>query len=99
MHVRFFTWGGVQKLVTQAGLKISNTFWDFGTLAHYSDPEMFYPVLKNKVRRSRQAKIFLWFIYPVYLVFDFFFPRELRSRFVGTNPGFWCAGFYLHLSK
>ena len=99
MHIRFFTWVGLQDFIKTAGLKVGREFWDFGTLAHYSDPEMFYPVLKEKKKKSKSAKIFLNFIYPLYLIFDFFVPKQLRAYIVAINPGLLCSGFYLHLKK
>lgn len=99
MHVRFFTWSGVKDFIAKADLTLKRAYWDFGTLAHYSEPEMFANVLRNKSSKSAQARLFLDLLYPMYLLFNSLFPKKWRARFVGINPGFWCAGFYLHLHK
>ena len=99
MHVRFFTWKGVKKLLKKTKLKIVKEYWDIGTWAHYSDPEMFYRVLKNKKVKSTQAKIFLLVLYPIYQVVNFIFPKQLRAEFVKLKPGLLCAGFYLKVKK
>ena len=99
MHVRFFTWHGVKKLMQKVDLKIVKEYWDFGTWAHYSDPEMFYTVLKNKKNKSFQARLFLKIMYPIYSLVNLVFPRKIRAKIVKLNPGLFCAGFYLKVKK
>lgn len=99
MHVRFFTWSGVKRMMKLAGLKIDKKYWDFGTWAHYSDPEMFYTVLKNKKKKSKMAKLFLNLVWPLYEMVDWIFPRKMRAEVVDLAPGLLCAGFYIRLKK
>lgn len=99
MHVRFFTWTGFQRLISTTNFKIEKEFWDLGELAHYSDPEMFYQVLKDKANKSPQALLFLNIFYPLYRFINFIFPKSFRSKIVSLNPGLLCAGFYLRLRK
>ncbi len=98
MHIRFFTYKGAIRFLKVAGFKPVNFFWDFGTLGHCQDPEMYYPVLRIKKKKSFQAKLFLA-LYPFYKIFDFFFPRKLRAFIVGLKPGLLCAEFYFWAEK
>lgn len=101
MHIRFFTWRGVKKMLQSAGLCIQKTYWDFGTLAHYSDPLMYeyaFRLNKKKIVTRKQ-----WVLYkilvPGYKLFNIFFPRSLRAKIVSLAPGLLCAGFYLKVGK
>lgn len=98
MHLRFFTYKGVLKFLKTAGFRPKKFFWDFGTLGHCHDPEMYYPILKTKKKKSPQAKLFLT-LYPFYKIFNFFFPRKLRVFIVGLKPGLLCAEFYFWAEK
>ncbi len=99
MHIRFFTYKGLLKMLGVVGLKVVKGYWDFGTLAHYSDPEMFHKALYTKREKSALAKTFVYIIYPIYQVFNFFMPKKIRSLIVSLNPSLLCAGFYLRLKK
>lgn len=101
MHIRFFTWAGVKKMVKLNGLKVDKAYWDFGTLAHYSDPAMYeyaFKVNNKKITNQRQ-----WVMYklllPLFNLFSFVFPRKLRGYIVSIAPGLLCAGFYVRLKK
>jgi len=101
MHIRFFTWKGVKKLLQLAGLKIVKEYWDFGTLAHYTDPMMYEYAFKlnNKKISSKRQWIFYKIFLPFYKVFNFIFPKKIRNFVVSFFPGILCAGFYLRVAK
>lgn len=91
MHKIFFTWKGFQEFLHISGLKITKTFWDFGTLNHYSQPEMAFDYMKQKGISKYLVKlgVFVWKFY------NFIFPKNLRSRIVSISPSLMCASFYV----
>lgn len=103
MHIRFFTFGGVKRLIRLTGFVLDKWFWDFGALAHYEDPEMWVrPQLwkkANNIPLSRRGKIGLNYFYPIWRIINFIFPKKIRSMIVGLAPGLLCAGFYFRLRK
>lgn len=101
MHIRFFTWHGVKKMLKLASLKVDRAFWDFGTLAHYSDPEMYEYAFKlnNKKVTNKRQWLMYKVLFPAYKIFNFVLPKKLRGFIVGICPGLLCAGFYLKLKK
>jgi len=101
MHIRFFTWKGVKKMLTHADLKIEKGYWDFGTLAHYSDPLMYENAFKmnNKKISTKRQYIMYKVLIPCYKIFNFIFPKKIRSFIVSTCPSLWCAGFYIKVKK
>ena len=103
MHIRFFTYRGVGSFLNEAGLRAEKWFWDFGSLAHYFNPDMWLePQLwkkKNGLRLSRRAKIGLSVLRPLWTAFNIFFPRPLRAAIVSLAPGLLSAGFYVRARK
>jgi ubiquinone/menaquinone biosynthesis C-methylase UbiE len=101
MHIRFFTWKGVKKMLKKTNLKIKKTYWDFGTLAHYSDPEMYLNAFRmnNKQIKTKRQFIMYKILLPAYKLFNIIFPKPIRSKIVSISPNLFCAGFYLKLKK
>jgi len=101
MHIRFFTWTGVKKMLQTADLKIEKAYWDFGTLAHYSDPLMYENAFRmnNKKILSKRQWILYKLMLPGYKVFNIVFPKWIRAKIVSLAPGLLCAGFYLKVKK
>lgn len=102
MHVRFFTYGGLLRFLKTGGFVKEKGFWDFGTLAHYSNPDMFHEHMLLKFRDrplTPKAGVYRYVIYPLWQVFNVIFPRPVRSAIVGLAPGLLCAGFYLRCRK
>jgi SAM-dependent methyltransferase len=100
-HVRFFTYKGLKKMLSTAGCSIEKAYWDFGTLAHYSDPDMYktaFRMNRRQISSRRQWLMYKVFL-PFYSFFNFIFPKSLRSLVVSLAPGLLCAGFYLKLVK
>lgn len=93
MHKVFFTWGGFKSFIKLSGFKISKTFWDFGTLAHYNQPEMVFKYLQQKL--GKDGKLLLFFGKLSWSVFNFFFPKKLRLLLVSLRPGLLCSSFYV----
>lgn len=91
MHKIFFTWMGFQKFIKTSGLVISKTFWDFGTLNHYSQPEMVLDYMKQKGLSNVLIKI----SEASWNIFNFVFPKRLRSAVVSVSPSLLCASFYV----
>ncbi len=101
MHIRFFTWKGVKKMLALNNLKITKTYFDFGTLAHYSDPMMYLNAFKmnNKTIQTKRQFIMYKVLLPAYKIFNIIFPKTLRSKIVSLAPGLLCAGFYIRVKK
>ncbi|MGH9595133.1 MAG: hypothetical protein ACRD5L_18720, partial [Bryobacteraceae bacterium] len=103
MHIRFFTFRGFRAMLGAAQLNAEKYFWDFGTLAHYHDPEMWFaPQLRKRargVRLSRQAALAIWVLRPAWKVFNVIVPRSVRAWIVSLAPGLLCAGFYVRCVK
>lgn len=91
MHTRYFTWKGFQEFIKAGGFRIERKFWDFGTLAHYSQPEMAMDYLRTK----RINKVALLLMMYGWNFFNLIIPRRLRWEIVNLAPGFFCAGFYV----
>jgi len=103
MHIRFFTYKGFQRFLRIAGFRPEKWFWDFGTLAHYSNPDMWLePQLWKRAHGqplSQRGKLGIYVIRPLWKVFNFLLPYPLRSAIVSLIPGLLCAGFYVKVRK
>lgn len=99
MHIRFFTWKGIQKMLGKAKLKLDKTFWDFDTLAHYNDPEMYLPQMEKRAANGDYIAIRFLRIFKIYQIFSLIFPKRIRAKIVSINPDLMCAGFYFHARK
>jgi SAM-dependent methyltransferase len=103
MHIRFFTYKGFRQFLTAADLTPERFYWDFGNLAHYHNPDMWFePQLHKRAIRmplSPRAKFGLYALRPVWQLLNIVFPRRLRSFIVSLCPGFLCAGFYVRCRK
>jgi len=95
MHIRFFTWKGLKKLIKEGDFKIKKTFWDFGTLAYYNNPEFAIPILVQKKNKSFFEKLIVKLLPGIWRIFNIIFPPVLRAKIVSLDPGFFCASFYL----
>jgi ubiquinone/menaquinone biosynthesis C-methylase UbiE len=100
MHIRFFTYKGFRRFLAAAGLTPVRFYWDFGNLAHYHNPDMWFePQLQKRASGlplSRRAKFGLYVLRPAWQLLNVFFPRSLRSAIVSLCPGLLCGGFYVH---
>lgn len=102
MHIRFFTYKGFMRFLGKYGFTVEKAFWDFGVLAHYSSPDLFYDHIKEKYRGreyTTKAKFYMYGIMPLWRIFNVLFPRKLRHAIVSLSPGLMCAGFYLRCVK
>jgi SAM-dependent methyltransferase len=90
MHKIFFTWKGFQEFINVHGLKIVRNFWDFGTLNHYSQPEMAIVHLENSNKKSLSNIVTV-----IWKIFNFVLPRWIRSNIVSISPSLFCASFYV----
>lgn len=102
MHLRFFTYKGFLKFLHRGGFRVDKAFWDFGVLAHYSSPDLYYDHFREKFKDmplTPKAKIFKYVIMPIWALFNMVFPRSLRHAIVSLSPGLLCAGFYLRCVK
>jgi len=99
MHLRFFTYRGFRQFLRKVNLVPERFFWDFGTLAHYNQPEMIFGAQEEKQRQglplSPRATLGLVVLRPAYRVLNVMFPRRLRHVLVSLAPGLLCAGFYV----
>lgn len=89
MHLRYFTWNGFREFLKVHKLIIIKNFWDFGTLNHYSQPEMGFVYFQNTNKCLLKALKAMWSI------LNFIFPRSIRSFIVSLSPSFFCASFYV----
>jgi hypothetical protein len=102
MHIRFFTYKGFGQFLTAADLTPVRFCWDFGSLADYHNPDMWFePQLQMRARLplSTCAKFGLYALRPVWQVLNIVFPRRLQSAIVSLCPGLPCAGFYARCRK
>jgi SAM-dependent methyltransferase len=103
MHIRFFTYRGFRHFLEVAGLTPVKFYWDFGNLAHYCDPDMWFePQLQKRAAGlplSRRAKLGIRIIRPLWRLLNVVFPRSLRSAIVSLRPGLLCGGFYVRCRK
>lgn len=96
MHKIFFTWKGFQEFLKEKGFKISKTFWDFGDLSHYSQPE----TVINYLRQSKStSKFFIRLLDLLWKVFNIILPRDLRSWLVSLSPALLASSFYVWCTK
>ncbi len=94
MHKIFFTWKGFKEFLYEGNFTIKKTFWDFGTLAHYAQPEMVIAYLNNKNTNERIVLT----LSTLWNFFNFIFPRSIRGKVVSLSPNLLCAGFYVWCS-
>ncbi|RMG09124.1 MAG: class I SAM-dependent methyltransferase [Acidobacteria bacterium] len=103
MHVRFFTYKGFQRFLEVVGLKVEKFFWDFGNLAHYYNPDMWLEpqIWKKRMGKplSYRGKLGLYIILPLWIIFNWVFPKSLRQWIVSLLPNLLCAGFYVRARK
>jgi len=94
MHKTFFTWNGFRKFLKINNLEIIKKYWDFGTLNHYSQPEIYFAILEQ--RNDNFSKyLLLPTLRFFWIIFNIIFPRQLRSLIVSTSPSLMCASFYV----
>jgi ubiquinone/menaquinone biosynthesis C-methylase UbiE len=103
MHIRFFTYKGFRRFLKATGFRSEKWFWDFGNLAHYNNPDMWLePQLWKRAHGrsiSPRGKLGLYFIRPLWKIFDLIFPYPLRRAIVLLAPGLLCGGFYVRVRK
>lgn len=105
MHIRFFTFKGLLKLLNHIGFKIQKCYWDFGMLGHYADPERFSKQFRIRLFESKEGipcwkkLLIIKIFYPFYLILNFIFPKKLRSMIVALNPALLSASFYFKCTK
>lgn len=105
MHIRFLTYNSLLKLLRLCNFHIQNTFWDFGMLTHYADPEQFLShgrksLLEVLGKVSLTKKLVITYILlPAYKIINIIFPKKLRSKIVSISPGLLSASFYLRCVK
>lgn len=97
MHKIFFTWKGFKRMLGKNHLKIKKTFFDFGTLNHYSQPEMVFSYLLAK-NHGAANRLMVTILKYGWQLFNGVFPRELRSHIVSLSPSLFCASFYVWCS-
>jgi SAM-dependent methyltransferase len=99
MHIRFFSYAGFRRFLQAAGFKAEKWFWDFGNLAHYHQPEMWFEPQEWKKTHglplSRKGRLGLSLLRPAWTFLNIVFPRTLRSAIVARAPGLLCSGFYV----
>ena len=94
IHKIFFTWKGFQKFLKVHRFKIIKEFWDFGTLVHYSQPEIVFTKLEQE-KKFRSKKTFILIAKYLWRFFNIVFPRKIRSAIVRISPSLLCASFYI----
>lgn len=103
MHIRFFTYKGFRQFLQLAGLRPIKFYWDFGNLAHYYNPDRWLePQLCKRATGqpvSRRGQFGLYVIRPLWRLFNFVFPRAVRSAIVSCFPGLLSGGFYVRCRK
>jgi SAM-dependent methyltransferase len=99
IHIRFFTWKGVQRFLKAAGFQITKRYFDFGTLEHYFAPDRYNNMYRQKwakgEKKSKRGLLVCYLIYPLWRILNIIFPKRVRNRVVGCAPGLLTASFYL----
>jgi SAM-dependent methyltransferase len=99
IHVRFFTWSGVQRFLNAAGFQVTKHYFDFGTLEHYFAPERYNNMYRQKwvegEKKSKRGLLVCYVIYPLWRILNILFPKWLRNKVVAYAPGLLTATFYL----
>ncbi len=99
MHIRFFTFRGFKRFLKAAGFEPAKWYFDFGHLAHYHQPEMWFEPqlwkIQNKIPLSARASRAMRLLYPAWRIFNALFPKSLRGSIVALAPGLLCSGFYV----
>ena len=98
MHKIFFTWKGFKKMLKMNHLKIKKTFLDFGTLNHYSQPELVFINLLAK-NNSLTSRLMVKALKHIWELFNAAFPRKIRYFIVSLSPSLFCASFYVWCSR
>jgi len=103
MHMRFFTFKGFQRFLGVAGFHSEKWFWDFGTLAHYCNPDMWLEPQRWKKATgspiSTRGRFGLYVLAPLWKLLNGVLPPSLRGHLVGLAPGLFCASFYVRVRK
>jgi len=103
MHLRYFTYRSFKRFLEAANVIPEKWFWDFGGLAHYNDPEMYFePQLRKRksgIQLSSRGKLGIYVLRPLWMILNVVFPRPLRSWIVSLLPGLLSAGFYVRVRK
>jgi SAM-dependent methyltransferase len=99
IHVRFFTWRGLQRLLGAAGLRITRRYLDFGCLEHYFVPERvaasYRAAWERGTPRTKRGLLVCYVLYPLARLLDVVLPRRARCAIVSRAPGLLTASFYL----
>jgi SAM-dependent methyltransferase len=102
MHIRFFTWSGVHRLLNKNHLKVTRTFFDFGPFGHYFSIPMYAEHLRMKQARGLLTTKGKWFLrlgYPIYSALNSIFPSIFRNVICRLNPSLLTSCFYFHVRK
>jgi len=103
MHIRFFTFKGFRKFLDIAGVSPIRFYWDFGSLAHYYNPDRWVqPQLRKRAAGqplSFRAKVGIYAILPFWKLFNFVFPVPIRSAIVSLLPNLLSSCFYAKCRK
>lgn len=94
MHKTFFTWKGFKKILKMNHFKIKKTFFDFGTLNHYSQPELVFINLLAK-NNNIATRLMVKALKYGWGLFNAVFPLRARSFVVSLSPSLFCASFYV----
>jgi SAM-dependent methyltransferase len=99
IHIRFFTWKGVQRFLDASGFQITKRYFDFGTLEQYFSPDRFVRMYREKwargEKKSKRGLLICYFIYPLWRLLNVVFPKSIRRKVVGLAPGLMTTAFYL----
>jgi len=91
MHIKYFTWKGFSKMLFKARLNISKTFFDIGTLNHYTDPLIILDYYSSHKYYS--------YIKIAVKIFNMVFPISMRRYIASLNPNLLSGSFYVWVTK
>jgi len=99
IHVRFFTWKGMRRFLEASEFKIVETYFDFGCLEHYFQPDVYARMYRQRwrtgERKSRRGLLVCYGLHPLWRCLNLVFPKTWRRRAVALAPGLLTASFYL----
>ena len=103
IHIRFFTWKGVQRMLNAAGFRITKRYFDFGCLEQYFQPEVYAHWYRQLWQagepKSRRGLLVCYVLYPLWRCLNVVFPKAWRRRAVALAPGLLTASFYLRCQR
>ena len=94
-HVRFFTWAGFQRFLSQVEFARVEYVWEFGELLYHPQEAILARFDAAEFTRRRWSPL----LRPLVRAFFVLFPQRLRVALACWRPGLFAASFYARCFK